>query len=67
MANTQTKEKKVAVKLFKGAGAYGDDVQVIVNGKAFLIKRGEEVEVPEYVAEILKQQEAQLNLASEIS
>lgn len=67
MANTQTKEKKVSIKLFKGAGAYGDDVQVIVNGKVFLIKRGEEVEVPEYVAEILKQQEAQINLASKIS
>lgn len=67
MANTQTKGKKVTIKLFKGAGAYDDDVQVIVNGKVFLIKRGEEVEVPEYVAEILKQQAKQLTLASEIS
>ena len=34
-----------------------DDVYVAVNGKSFLIKRGEAVEVPDYVAEVLKRKE----------
>lgn len=63
----QAKEKMVALKLFKGMGSYEDDVQVIVNGKVYIIKRGEEVKVPECVAEILKQQEKQLSLAAQIS
>jgi hypothetical protein len=37
-----------------------DDVFVAVNGKSFLIKRGEEVEVPEYVAKVLKNKEDML-------
>lgn len=61
-----TKQKTVELKLFKGVGAYEEDVQVIVNGKVYIIKRGEAVKVPECVAEILKQQEEQLVLASKI-
>lgn len=63
----ENKQKKVSIRLFKGSGKYADDVTVIVNGKVFLIKRGETVEVPDYVAEILKQQEYQLEVARDIS
>lgn len=66
-SNMKNTEKKVSIRLFKGIGKYEDDVQVIVNGKAYLIRRGEEVTVPECVSEILKQQEDQLNLAAAIS
>ena len=37
-----------------------DDVFVAVNGKSFLITRGKEVEVPEYVAKVLKNKEDML-------
>lgn len=37
-----------------------EDVYVAVNGKSFLIKRGETVEVPDYVAEVLQRKEEQL-------
>ena len=47
-------EKRVKIKLFKDNGNYRDDVFVSVNGRDFLIKRGEEVSVPDYVAEVLE-------------
>lgn len=42
-----------------------EDVFVGLNGRTFLIKRGEEVEVPEGVAEILKHREEVLMQAME--
>lgn len=42
-----------------------DDVFVAVNGKTFQIKRGEEVEIPECVAEVLQHQEEMLVKAME--
>ena len=42
-----------------------DDVYVAVNGKSFLIKRGETVEVPDYVAEVLDNKEKALAEAFE--
>ena len=45
--------KMVKIKLFKDNDKYKDDVFVAVNGKGYIIKRGEEVEVPEYVKEVL--------------
>ena len=48
-------EEKVPVRLFKDNGKYKDDVFVGVNGKGWLIKRGETVMVPRYVAGILSQ------------
>ena len=50
-ANT---EKMVKIRLFKDNKNYQGDVFVGVNGKTFQIKRGVEVEVPDYVAEVLK-------------
>lgn len=52
-------EKKVKLKLPLTRNDK-DDVYVCVNGKSFQIKRGETVEVPEYVAEVLQNKEAML-------
>lgn len=57
---TETKTvKKVKIKIPKTRDN-SDDVYVAVNGRSFLIKRGEYVEVPEYVAEVLQHQEEML-------
>lgn len=42
-----------------------DDVYVAVNGRPFQIKRGETVEVPDYVAEVLQHKEEMLAEAME--
>ena len=42
-----------------------DDVYVCVNGKSYQIKRGETVEVPDYVAEVLQHKEDMLAEAME--
>lgn len=56
--NTVNEEKKVVVTL--PILNEDDMVQyVAVNGRSFMIRRGEEVEVPECVAEVLKNSERQ--------
>lgn len=40
-----------------------NDEYVAVNGKTYLIKRGETVEVPDFVAEVLQHKEEMLSLA----
>ena len=69
MANTtaaakpaETKTKKVKIKL-PLTRQEKDDVYVAVNGKSFLIKRGETVEVPASVAEVLQHREEMLSMA----
>lgn len=57
-AETKT-TKMVKIKIPKTRDNSGD-VYVAVNGRSFLIKRGEYVEVPEYVAEVLQHQEEML-------
>lgn len=57
-----TKEKKVKIRL-PLTRTEKNDVLVGVNGKTWLIKRGEEVEVPECVAEVLKHKEEMLTEA----
>lgn len=47
-------KKMTKVKLFKDYGEYKDDVFVAVNGESYLIQRGVEVEVPDYIAEVLE-------------
>lgn len=49
----QEQEKMVSVRLFKDNDKYKGDVFVAVNGRPFQIKRGERVEVPECIAEVL--------------
>lgn len=48
-------EQLVPVFLFKDNNKYKDDVFVAINGRRWLIKRGETVMVPAYVAEVLQQ------------
>lgn len=62
--NTNKAVKKVKIKL-PLTRTEKDDVFVGVNGKTYLIKRGEEVEVPESVAEVLKNSEDMLAVAME--
>ena len=59
--NTEVKntEKKVKIKIPLTRDT-SDDVYVGVNGKTYLIKRGEEVEVPESVVEVLNNSERML-------
>ena len=49
-----TNEKMVKVRLFKDNKHYQGDVFVGMNGKTYQVKRGVEVEVPDYVAEVLR-------------
>ena len=58
MATTDTKKMvKIRIPRIK---ADQEDVFVSVNMETFLIKRGVEVEVPDYVAEVLQHQEEML-------
>ena len=58
MATTDTK-KMVKIRIPR-TKADQEDVFVSVNMETFLIKRGVEVEVPDYVAEVLQHQEEML-------
>ncbi len=44
----------VKIKLFKDNGLYKEPVFVSVNGHKFIVPRGVEVEVPDYIAEVLE-------------
>lgn len=57
-------EKKVKIRI-PLSREMNDDVFVAVNGRTWLIKRGEEVEVPECVVEVLRHQEEALMKAYE--
>lgn len=60
----ETKVKMVKIKL-PLTRTEKEDVYVAVNGKSYQIKRGEEVEVPAYVAEVLQHKEEMLAVAME--
>lgn len=57
-------EKMVKIKL-PLTRVEREDVFVGVNGKTWLIQRGAEVEVPWFVAEVLKRKERMLSVAME--
>jgi hypothetical protein len=59
-----TKPKMVKVKLPLTRNEK-EDVYVAVNGKSYLIKRGENVEVPDFVAEVLQHKEEMLAVSME--
>lgn len=61
---TETKKNTVKIKL-PLTRTEKDDVYVAVNGKSYLIKRGELVEVPACVAEVLQHKEEMLAQAME--
>lgn len=57
--NTTNTKKMVKIKIPR-TKTDQEDVFVSVNMETFLIKRGVEVEVPDYVAEVLQHQEEML-------
>ncbi len=59
MAKAEMKNEKVKIRLFKDNARYKGDVFVGVNGRSYLIRRGDEVEVPAEVAEVLEHSAAQ--------
>lgn len=62
VAEPKTKMVKIKLPLTRSEK---DDEYVAVNGKSYLIKRGETVEVPDYVAEVLEHKEEMLAEAME--
>ena len=67
MATVNTKgEKMVKIRLLKDKKAYKDDDFVGVNGRTWQSKRGVEVEVPECVAEGLRNSQRQDDYAIEV-
>ena len=59
MATEVKTPKKVKIRL-PLTRTEKDDVYVAVNGKSYQIKRGVDVEVPDYVAEVLQHKEEML-------
>lgn len=57
-------EKKVKVRM-PLTRELRDDVFVAVNGKTYLLKRGEDVELPAHVAKVLERRETMLGIAME--
>ena len=57
---TKTNEVKMVTINLPLSRTEKDDVYVAVNGDSFLIKRGVDVEVPDYVFEVLKHKEDML-------
>lgn len=57
MATNTVKKVKIKLHLTR---TEKDDVYVCVNGKSYQIKRGVEVEVPDFVAEVLQHKEEML-------
>lgn len=54
-AQAEKADDMVHIRLFKDNERYKDDVFVAVNGKSWQIRRGEDVTVPRYVADVLEQ------------
>ena len=59
-------EERVKIKLFKDNKDYKDDLTVVVNGKAYQIQRGVEVEIPKSVAEVIEHSAAQDQKTAEL-
>lgn len=59
MATTTNAKKMVTIRIPR-TKADEEDVFVSVNMETYLIKRGVEVEVPDYVAEVLRHKEEML-------
>lgn len=67
MAESKTQKSTKTIRLYKDNDKYKDDVQVIVNGKVFIIQRGVDVEVPDFVEEVLDNAQKQAQYAIEVS
>lgn len=62
--NETAAQDTTEIELFKDNGKYSDDVFVAVNGRAYKIRRGERVAVPNSVAEVLQNSHKQDNAAA---
>ena len=60
MATTTNAKKMVTIRIPRTKTSGEEDVFVSVNMETYLIKRGVEVEVPDYVAEVLRHKEEML-------
>lgn len=60
----EKKNDAVRIKLFKDNARYKSDLFVSVNGNNYLIRRGEAVEVPAAVAEVIEHSAAQDELTA---
>ncbi len=56
-ANTKVKKVKIKIPLTRNDK---EDYWVAVNGEKYLIKRGEYVEVPDYIAEAIQRSDAMI-------
>lgn len=65
MATTNTNKPKMVTIRLPLTRTEKQDVYVAVNGNSYLIKRGEAVEVPDYVVEVLEHKEKMLEIAME--
>lgn len=61
--NQERVKEEVEIELFYDGEKYKDPVYVGINGKGYLIKRGEKVKVPVAIAEILQQSAEQNKIA----
>ena len=66
VASNPLKEEMVRIKLIKDSGKYKDDLFVSRNGKNMIIKRGEWVEVPKGIAEIIDNMERQDQVVTDL-
>ena len=64
--SAETKEKTVIIRIPR-TKEDNSDVYVSVNDRTWLIKRGQDVEVPECVAEVLRHQERMLEQCYEFT
>lgn len=62
---SEPRKNMVKITLFKDNKDYKDDLFVSVNGERFQIQRGVEVEVPDYVAEVIRNSIAQDIIAAD--
>lgn len=62
----QTGPRMVKIKLFKDNYKYKDDVFVGIGGRTWLIQRGVEVVVPDYVAKVIEQSITQDNKTADM-
>ena len=67
MAAAKPQKSTKTIRLYKDNDKYKDDVQVIVNGTVYIVKRGIDVEVPDFVAEVLDNAQQQSQYAIEDS
>lgn len=65
-AEIKKANEPVTIRLFKDSDKYKSDVFVCINGESWLIKRGESVQVPRKVADVLALADDQIGAAADV-